>query len=390
MVLMFSDASSFNGDISSWDVSSVSDMSIMFYGATSFNQPLDTWDVSSVTSMFSMFLDAESFNQNLGSWYIVLGDTKVDSGETAVTTITAQNTFLNNSQPTYAVVSGGDGNLFHIEGATLQSISTNYYKNTYNITVTATDVLGLPLSHSKDMTITVADNLGSSTTTITGTIFSDTDGNGVQDAGETGISGHEMITHDYSTGQTSSTTTAADGTYTFTDVTLGRPSLIQTGFYPQGHTLSSPQWFDYITPQEGQTVTFDIGFYTVPAEEMATLNVIVYSDDNLNGQRDSGEAGVGGLDDFYVYTYTQGPDRVLFPDATDASGKFAAQVLPADFGLFVNEVYLDDAGYIWATTSYERDDGVTDPVLYDPDVPIIRSPGLGSGHTVTIGLIPAS
>ena len=88
--------------------------------------------------------------------------------------------------------------------------------------------------------------------------------------------------------------------------------------------------------------------------DRATLNVVAYTDENLNGQMDAGEQGVGGLDDFYVYTYTQGPDRVLFPDATDTNGGFTAQVLPTDFGLFVNTVYLADAGYIWATTNYVR------------------------------------
>ncbi len=58
----------FNQDISSWDVSNVTDMSDMFYGAKSFNQNIGAWDVSNVTDMSKMFWGAEVFNQDIGDW----------------------------------------------------------------------------------------------------------------------------------------------------------------------------------------------------------------------------------------------------------------------------------------------------------------------------------
>ena len=65
---MFHDAEAFNGDISGWDVSSVTDMRFMFSGAEAFNGDLSGWDVSSVTSMRSMFISAYDFNGDLSGW----------------------------------------------------------------------------------------------------------------------------------------------------------------------------------------------------------------------------------------------------------------------------------------------------------------------------------
>ena len=68
MSFMFESATAFDGDLSSWDVSSVNDTSYMFQSVTAFNQPLNDWDVSSVTTMFRMFSGVTAFNQPLNNW----------------------------------------------------------------------------------------------------------------------------------------------------------------------------------------------------------------------------------------------------------------------------------------------------------------------------------
>ena len=51
---LFSEKSNFNDDISNWDVSNVTDMNGMFFEASSFSGDLSSWDVSNVTSMLSL------------------------------------------------------------------------------------------------------------------------------------------------------------------------------------------------------------------------------------------------------------------------------------------------------------------------------------------------
>lgn len=78
---LFKDKTTFNDDISNWNVSNVAGgasttrgMFYMFGGASSFNQNIGSWNVSSVTNMRSMFFDATAFNNNgsssIGNWNV--------------------------------------------------------------------------------------------------------------------------------------------------------------------------------------------------------------------------------------------------------------------------------------------------------------------------------
>tara|TARA_R110002012_G_scaffold129170_2_gene281523 strand:+ start:85 stop:1023 length:939 start_codon:yes stop_codon:yes gene_type:complete len=65
---MFVFTSSFNGDVSTWDVSKVTGMKQMFRNASAFNQDLSSWNTSSLTNIQEMFYDANSFDGDLSNW----------------------------------------------------------------------------------------------------------------------------------------------------------------------------------------------------------------------------------------------------------------------------------------------------------------------------------
>lgn len=67
-VSIFEENGSFNGDLSSWDVSSVTTMSNAFR-LSAFTQPLETWNVGAVQVFFGMFRGT-AYNQDVSGWNI--------------------------------------------------------------------------------------------------------------------------------------------------------------------------------------------------------------------------------------------------------------------------------------------------------------------------------
>ena len=143
---MFSNAYSFNGDISSWNVSGATDTSHMFSNAYSFNGDISSWNVSGVTDMSGMFAGAFSFDQNLGDWYIVLDNTFTDIRNDVknIWNIAAQNPTLDSQNPAYGIGSGADSILFTIDGdaLTIKPSTDCPYKTEYAVNVTSTGDFG--------------------------------------------------------------------------------------------------------------------------------------------------------------------------------------------------------------------------------------------------------
>ena len=64
------DLRSFNGDISEWDVSKVTNISKIFYKASSFTQNIEGWNAASVKSTYTQDTFTESgLQKNVPEWY---------------------------------------------------------------------------------------------------------------------------------------------------------------------------------------------------------------------------------------------------------------------------------------------------------------------------------
>ena len=157
MYNMFNGAAAFNSDISEWNVSNVNNMQSMFAGATDFNKDISSWNVAAVTNMIGMFSEATSFDQNLGLWYVVPADTSYDISEASllVTTIAAQNSYLDGHTPNYGIGTGDDSGLFEMTGSNLMFKNAPPSARVYTVTVTAPGGnFGTDNHHPLEITVT--------------------------------------------------------------------------------------------------------------------------------------------------------------------------------------------------------------------------------------------
>lgn len=178
---------------------------------------------------------------------------------------------------------------------------------------------------------------------IRGTVFSDTNGNGVFDTNEPGIAGVTMFLDVDNDGifepLEPTTKTAANGTYDFEIFLRGDYRVGQV--VPAGLQQTTPAGIggQVVTVINGQSVT---GVNFGDRNGNAVSTGVVFNDFDGGGRRDSDEPGLPGV---YVYADYDGDSRMDLGEpqtTTDAEGKytlrldrpgtyFVRQVIPAGF-----------------------------------------------------------
>jgi protocatechuate 3,4-dioxygenase beta subunit len=215
-------------------------------------------------------------------------------------------------------------------------------------------------------------------------VWLDANKNGIQDAGEAGISGVTVNLYNSSSALVGTTTTNANGAYSFTNLTPGTYSV---GFVaPSGYTISpKDQGTDDskdsdVDPSTGKTgsytltagqnnLTIDAGMYVTPIAP-ASLGDFVWLDANKNGIQDAGEAGISGVT---VNLYNSS-STLVGTTTTDANGAYSfTNLTPGTYSVG----FVAPSGY----TISPKDQGTDD----SKDSDVEPSTGKTGSYTLTAG-----
>src|SRR5689334_10218950 len=123
---------------------------------------------------------------------------------------------------------------------------------------------------------------------LSGVVFTDLNGNGTLDAGETGLS-DVTVRLDLAGNGTADdlATTAADGSFTFANVVSGVHAVMVVP--PSGTTASGP------ATRMVTVGSADVGGLNLGLRPIGKVSGTVFADLNGNGKRDAGEQGIAGV-----------------------------------------------------------------------------------------------
>jgi uncharacterized surface anchored protein len=248
------------------------------------------------------------------AWLDSNANAVLDAGENGLAGVTVY--LLDNTNTTVGSATTDSSGNYSITGVppgsyTAQFVAPNGY------------VLSMPAADDVTLTSGQADNnvdVGLfQPAAVSGEVWSDTNANGVIDAGEVGKPG---VTVDLLSGTTtlSSTTTDANGNYSISGLNPGN-YMVQI-IAPPGDPFSTPS-IDSFTLTSGQTDTFNAGVY-----QDATISGNAWLDSNANGLKNAGESNLTGVTVYLLNSSS----ATIGTATTDASGNYSfANLTPGSY-----------------------------------------------------------
>ncbi len=160
---------------------------------------------------------------------------------------------------------------------------------------------------------------------VSGTVFNDIDGDGIQEAGESGLAGVTVELRNAAGVVVATVTTDASGNYAFPDVPAGNYTVVVTDqdALLSGYTASSG--LDQRAIAVPATGTVDVDFGYGQKTTTAQFSSTVWLDENNNGLQGSGEVGLSGVTvNLYRDSNLDGiPDgAVVATTTTDVNGNY--------------------------------------------------------------------
>ncbi|MBW8873571.1 MAG: carboxypeptidase regulatory-like domain-containing protein [Acidobacteria bacterium] len=167
-------------------------------------------------------------------------------------------------------------------------------------------------------------------------VWLDANGNGVQDAGETGINGVTVQLLDGGGNVVGSATTAGDGNYTFSNLAAGSYSVrVVSGTLPDGVTptfdldgIATPNIASFTLAAGANRTDVDFGY-----RGTGSAGDRVWNDANGNGVQDAGETGINGATvqlfngaTLVATTTTAGDGNYTFNNLTPAT--YTVKIVP--------------------------------------------------------------
>ena len=174
---------------------------------------------------------------------------------------------------------------------------------------------------------------------ILGGVVNDTNRNNELDADEAGVPGIEvqlLASNGLTDSGTTTSVTDGNGTYIFTNLTLGEYSLQFT--LPPGYEFTCPVEGSDLDPQTGRSTVIEIrtgkalavmnvGIAKSPSRPLtnSTIGDLVWNDTDGNGIQDKGEEGIAGA----IVELYYANETLANSTTTDADGAYLFTALPA-------------------------------------------------------------